>query len=93
MLAADPDAGLEMFSAMDPPLPAAAVLAMLTSYAPQLAGAYLETALAQVSSLHSSCRGLCCRGQRSWLLLPPPVAAQSIHRPSAHPPALALCLN
>lgn len=53
MLAADPDAGLEMFSAMDPPLPTAAVLAMLTSYAPQLAGAYLEAALAQASKRHA----------------------------------------
>lgn len=38
MLAADPDAGLEMFGSMDPPLPPSAVLPMLTSYAPQLAG-------------------------------------------------------
>ncbi|KAI3425935.1 hypothetical protein D9Q98_007907 [Chlorella vulgaris] len=46
MLAADPDAGLEMFSSMDPPLPPSAVLPMLTSYAPRLAAAYLESALA-----------------------------------------------
>jgi hypothetical protein len=38
MLAADPDAGLEMFGSMQPPLPPSAVLPMLNSYAPQLAG-------------------------------------------------------
>ena len=38
MLAADPDAGLEMFASMQPPLPPSAVLPMLTTYAPQLAG-------------------------------------------------------
>lgn len=38
MLAADPDAGLEMFSNMQPPLPPSAVLPILTTYAPKLAG-------------------------------------------------------
>ncbi|KAL4430543.1 hypothetical protein ABPG77_005783 [Micractinium sp. CCAP 211/92] len=46
ILAADPDAGLEMFSNMQPPLPPSAALPMLTSYAPRLAGPYLEAALA-----------------------------------------------
>ena len=41
MLAADPDAGLEMFSNMQPPLPPSAVLPILTTYAPRLAGALL----------------------------------------------------
>jgi hypothetical protein len=38
MLHSDPDAGLEMFGSMDPPLAPSAVLPMLTTYAPQLAG-------------------------------------------------------
>ncbi|KAL4436979.1 hypothetical protein ABPG75_004118 [Micractinium tetrahymenae] len=46
ILRADPDAGLEMFSNMQPPLPPSAALPMLTSYAPHLAGPYLEGALA-----------------------------------------------
>jgi len=41
MLAADPDAGLEMFSNMQPPLPPSAVLPILTTYAPKLAGVLL----------------------------------------------------
>ena len=38
MLAADPDAGLEMFGNMRPPLPPSAALPILTTYAPHLAG-------------------------------------------------------
>ncbi|PRW34079.1 glycoside hydrolase isoform A [Chlorella sorokiniana] len=45
MLAADPDAGLEMFGNMQPPLAPSSVLPILTTYAPKLAGTYLETAL------------------------------------------------
>lgn len=45
ILEADPEAGLEMFASLQPPLPPSAVLPILTSYAPRLAASYLEAAL------------------------------------------------
>ena len=48
ILAADPDAGLQMFAGMEPPLPPSDVLPILTAYAPQLAGGcYMGTAGAE----------------------------------------------
>jgi hypothetical protein len=46
ILRGDAEAGLEMFAALRPPPAAAAVLPLLTAHAPELAGRYLEAALA-----------------------------------------------
>lgn len=49
ILAVDPEAGLEMFTEMHPPLPPDSVLPILASHAPSLCATYLETAIAQGS--------------------------------------------
>ena len=45
ILKADPEAGLEMFTQMNPPLAPATVLPILTAQAPLLCAPYLESAI------------------------------------------------
>ena len=49
ILTVDPEAGLEMFTEMQPALPPDSVLPILASHAPSLCAAYLESAIAQGS--------------------------------------------
>ena len=49
ILTVDPEAGLEMFTEMQPPLPPESVLPILASHAPSLCATYLEAAIAQGS--------------------------------------------
>ncbi len=72
ILTVDPEAGLEMFTEMQPPLPPDSVLPILASHAPSLCATYLETAIAQGSvsaqvsvitcleSWLNFCLSLCC---------------------------------
>jgi len=49
ILTVDPEAGLEMFTEMQPPLSPDSVLPILASNAPSLCATYLEAAIAQGS--------------------------------------------
>ncbi len=49
ILTVDPEAGLEMFTEMQPPLSPDSVLPILASHAPLLCATYLEAAIAQGS--------------------------------------------
>ena len=49
ILTVDPEAGLEMFTEMQPPLPPDSVLPILAGHAPGLCATYLESAIAQDS--------------------------------------------
>ena len=49
ILTLDPEAGLEMFTEMQPPLSPDSVLPILASHAPSLCATYLEAAIAQGS--------------------------------------------
>ena len=49
ILTVDPEAGLEMFTEMQPPLSPDSVLPILASHAPSLCATYLEAAIAQGS--------------------------------------------
>ena len=49
ILTVDAEAGLEMFTQMQPPLPPHAVLPILAGHAPSLCATYLEAAIAQGS--------------------------------------------
>ena len=75
ILKADPEAGLEMFTQMNPPLAPATVLPILTAQAPLLCAPYLEsaihagTATAEVGLLSAAMR-VCCQIQGFRLQLP-----------------------
>ena len=49
ILTVDPEAGLEMFTEMQPALPPDSVLPILAAHAPSLCATYLESAIAQGS--------------------------------------------
>ena len=49
ILTVDPEAGLEMFTEMQPALPPDSVLPILAAHAPSLCASYLESAIAQGS--------------------------------------------
>lgn len=49
ILTVDPEAGLEMFTEMQPALPPDSVLPILAGHAPSLCASYLESAIAQGS--------------------------------------------
>ncbi len=53
ILACDPDAGLEMFAEMQPPLAPSTVLPVLAAHAPQYCNTYLEAALASGVAAHA----------------------------------------
>lgn len=60
ILTVDPEAGLEMFTEMQPPLPPDSVLPILAGHAPSLCATYLESAIAQGSVSAQVCYCLSC---------------------------------